>query len=103
MIALNFHLPGQIQQGQDGGNEDRRGFASAPGSHKTPNRLGEEKGSRGVGCVHPHTQARNVHAFGDHTHSDHPFIGRLTEFVNALRCISVIGENNGWTLPRNCS
>ena len=103
MIALNFHLPSQIQQRQDGRNEHRRSFTSAPSAHKTPNCLRKEEGSRGVGCVHPNTQARNVHAFGDHAHSDHPFIGRLTEFVDALRCISVVGENNRWTLPRNCS
>ena len=91
MVAFELHLAGEIQKGKDGGDEHRRSLPAPTHTNKTTDRLCEEQRSRRVRRIHPHTQARNVHALGHHADRDHPLVIAFTESINA---VGVIGKNH---------
>ena len=94
MIAFDLHRVRQSQQHGHRGEEHRGGLPAFAGPYETPDGLCEEQRCRRRGRIDADAQARDVDAFGDHAHGDHPPVGGVLELFDPLRGSGLIGQDH---------
>ncbi len=83
---------------EERGNEDRRDFAWRLARTKRPTACAEKEVEALVAYATPNAQARNVHT-SETMRTATATTCRSIAGTHRFRCISVIGEDNGWPVP----